>query len=261
MSGHRVEDEIDLMDLAAKGYRAFRKNIVLFIVLPLTGLGIALLISYSSSDKYSSSMMIETDLLTSNEANFIINELDETDSIPGISKKRDKELIDLKFEVAGSDQNVYIKVTAYVTNPRLFPYLEKIIVNYLNGTRPVYRMRQDRGQFYRNMIKEIDDELGSIEEIKKQTDAKTIAAYLSPSDLFAKTVELQEKRAQYEMNLRQISTVHVVKGFQSLAKDAKLKKPIVAIIGFIVGGLTALIIVFLKSFNNYYKSLDSPGGV
>lgn len=262
MSEQQNFEEIDIMALLAKGYASFKRHIILFILLPLAGLGIALALAFSSPEKFSSSMMIETDLLTPNEAKFIVKELEKSDSIPGIGTQSDKKIVDLSFDIPENESStnpaeVYLTITVTVKDPKIFPYLEQLFIDYLNGTDPVVRTRRKREVFYKNMIGKIDEEISSMERIKQQGDNKTIANYLSPADLYDKTVQLYEKRMGYEIQLQDLHSVRIVKGFQSLVKDARLAKPVVAIIGFIVGFLSVVVILFIKAFNKYYSSMTS----
>lgn len=262
MSRQQTSGEIDLMELLAKAYRVFLKNILLFIIIPLLCIGIALLLTYNAAKKFSSSMMVTTTLLTENEGRFIFEELGKSDSIPGLDRQNGINLVGLKFGIESAtgspEREVYLKITATVKDPALFPFLEGVVVNYLNNTRPVRRARESKELFYKNMIREIDSEIAGMNKIKEQTDTRSMAAYLSPSDLYAKTVELYEKRSDYELKLKDINTVHVVKGFQSLVKDVNLSKSLAVIIGFLAGTMLALFIVFIRYFTGYYKSMDTP---
>lgn len=264
MSQLQNSDEIDLMELLARGYASFKRNIFLFILIPLAGAGIALGFSYTSKEKFSSSMMVETELLTPNEAKFIVEELKKTDSIPGL-KRYTSELLGLRFQVEDNEtsggKEVYLRITATVTTPAIFPSLEEVLIRYLNDTRPVRRNRTVREAFLKSMITEIDEEIAAMDKIKQQTDTRTMSNYVAPADLYAKTVEIYEQRNEFEMELKEIQSVHIVKGFQSLVKDARMSKAMLAIIGFIIGFLVVVVIMFVRYFNNFYKSRKQAGAL
>ncbi|HEY9044586.1 MAG TPA: hypothetical protein VIN08_01760 [Ohtaekwangia sp.] len=262
MTQKTSSDEIDLMELLAKLYRTVKRNILIFIILPAIGVIIALWLAYNSSDKFSSSMMITTNLLSANEARFIFDELGRADSIPGLTKDEENKLLVMNFEVQQDNidekeaiRNIYVKATAVVTDPSIFPALEKTIVGYLNSVDPLVETRRDRELFYKQMIQKIDSEIASMDQIKKQTDSRVMASYIDPSDLYAKTVELFKERTENEIQLRDIETVHVTKGFGTLMKDAKLPKILVALSGFGVGLLLAIVLMFVKFFNDYNRAL------
>ncbi|WP_333820777.1 hypothetical protein [Ohtaekwangia sp.] len=262
MTQKTSSDEIDLMELLAKGYRAIKQNLLLFTVLPIIGVIVALWLGYNSSDKFSSSMMITTDLLSATEARFIFDELGKADSLPGLSREEAHKLLVLNFEVQQDNiesrdalRNIYVKATAIVTDPSIFPALEKTIVNYINTVGPVVKTRNSRELFYKEMIKKIDGEIASMDQIKKQTDSRAMASYIDPSDMFSKTVELFKERTDNEIRLHDIETVHITKGFGTLMKDAKLPKILVGLAGFGVGMLLAIVLMFIKFFNDYNRAL------
>lgn len=254
-------DEIDLMELLARIYRAIKRNRLIFGILPLSGVIFALSLAYNSSDKFSSSMMITTDLLSENEAKFIFDELEKADSIPGLSSEEERKLLGLSFEVEQTEQNevidvskrVYLKVTAVVSDPTMFPSLEKTIVKYINSVDPVERNRKNQDFFYRQMITRIDSEIAAMDQVKQKTE--TMASYVDPSELYAKTVELFKVRTESEIKLKSISTVQVTKGFGSLIKDARLSKILVVGIGFALGFFIAILLLFIKFFNDYNRAL------
>jgi tetrahydromethanopterin S-methyltransferase subunit F len=246
------------MELLARVYRAIKRNLLLFTVLPVTGVIFTLSLAYNSSDKFSSSMMITTDLLSEQEAKFIFDELEKADSIPGLSSEERKKLLGLNFEVAQGEQNdkskrVYLKVTAIVTDPTIFPSLEKTVVLYINSVDPVVRSRKDQELFYKQMIAKIDNEIAAMDQVKQKTDA--MASYVDPSELYAKTVELFRIRTESEIKLKNINTVHVAKGFGSLIKDARLSKMLAAAIGLALGFVIAILLLFIKFFNDYNRAL------
>jgi hypothetical protein len=252
-------DEIDLLELLAKGYRTLKKNILLFILCPAIGLAAGILVASFSEDKFSSSMMVSTNLLTENEAQFIFKELEKADSIPGLNASQFIDLLSLSFDVEkneriAEDKIVYLKITANVRDPKLFPALEKVLVNYLNNAEPVIRHRNQQETYYNDLIKKIDEEIAAMDEIKKQTNSREMATYVAPSDLFASSVDIYKLRAESELRLKEVQAVHLVKGFGSLIKDAKMSKTLAAIIGIVVGGLLAVVIVFIRFFNQYYST-------
>jgi hypothetical protein len=261
MTQKTQSDEIDLMELLARVYRAIKHNLLIFTILPIAGMIFTISMAYNSDDKFSSSMMITTDLLSINEAKFIFDELEKADSIPGLSSEERENLFALNFDVEqGEQQNdkaktVNLKVTAIVKDPKTFPSLEKEIVQYLNSVDPVIRNRRDQQIYYKQMIEKIDSEIAFMDQIKKQTDSKSMASYVDPSDLYAKTVDLFKIRTESEIKLNNIQSVHVAKGFGSLIKDAKTPKLIVAIVGFVGGLVIATLLLFIKFFNDYNKAL------
>jgi uncharacterized protein YacL len=103
------------------------------------------------------------------------------------------------------------------------------------------------------MIAKIDNEIAAMDQVKQKTDA--MASYVDPSELYAKTVELFRIRTESEIKLKNINTVHVAKGFGSLIKDARLSKMLAAAIGLALGFVIAILLLFIKFFNDYNRAL------
>jgi outer membrane lipopolysaccharide assembly protein LptE/RlpB len=256
MTTNTSTDEIDLLKLIMDGYRTLRKNLALLIVCSLLGILTAVALIYLAKNKYSSSMMITTDLLSQSEAEFIFNELDRTDSVPGLNKHQGRSIKNLSFSVEDNpeDKTVYLKVNAEVITAEIYPVLEDVILDYLNKTNPVVRNRKERTMIYNEMLKKIDEEIAGMEAVKKQTDTKAFASFISPADLYTKTVELYQKRTEIKAGLEHIQSIHLVKGFGSLMKETKMAMHIAGFIGFVSGIFLALIIIFIRFLDNYSKA-------
>jgi hypothetical protein len=103
------------------------------------------------------------------------------------------------------------------------------------------------------MIAKIDGEIAAMDQVKQKTEA--MASYVDPSELYAKTVELFRIRTESEIKLKSISTVQVTKGFGSLIKDARMSKVVVAAAGLALGFFIAILLLFIKFFNDYNRAL------
>jgi hypothetical protein len=256
-------DEIDLMELLARGYRGIKNNILLFITLPLAGISIALLIFYITGESYASSMMVTTDLISASESKFISEELDnestmlgltldEAKKVKSITFKIEKEAPPLtKLEIREYREYVFFAITAEVSDPAIFPILEKKILVYLDSLEPVIEKREREKSLNLRMIEKIDQEIAMMDNIKTHVDSKVITSSTDPSNLFAKAVELFQDRTEREIRLKEIESVHLTKGFSSLIKDAKIAKSVYVAIGFVGGMVVFVLIMFVRFFNRY----------
>jgi hypothetical protein len=264
-----LPDEIDLMELLAKAYRSIKRHLILFITLPLGGAAVALLISFNGTDKYSSSMMLSTDLISKNEAEFIVKELEAADSImPGLTHEEAQRLLNLRFtveskiekipmtkDVAVDREVVFLKITAEVTDPSIYPSLERKLMRYMNSIDPVVQNRKRQEFIHKKMIAKLDSEIVILDGIRKQSDSRAMAGYMNPASLFSKTIELYEDRTNREMRLEDLGSVRLTKGFGSLMKDSRLSRPVVGALGFFAGLVAFILIMFVQSFNKYNSSL------
>lgn len=260
MTENKSTDEIDLMELFVNGYGALKKNLLLFILFPLAGVGIALLIAFNSKDKFASTMMVSTKLLTHTEAKFIVEQLAQADSIPGLSEDIRSKIVSLRFNVENQvdpEGEVYFRLNAEVRNPSVFQDIQTVCTAYINDSEPVKRNREDQILKNKELIQKINQEIAAMELVKEQSDSRAMATYINPSALYSKTIELYEQRIGYEIALQRIKSLNIVKGFDSLIKDARISKVIAAAIGGICGLLIVVTILFLQYFNAYMQKLHA----
>ena len=253
--------EINLLELGARFLDALRKNLILTILLPLAGLIAAFLFSYQSKNAFQSGMLIETSLLSERECEFLFNELNKVDDeFPGITPEIATHIKKLRYEVikangtTPSDGNVYLQVTAVVSQKNILPPLEGLSVKFINESEPVIRHRREREQFYSAMIMKINTEIAAMETVKNNVDSHAQANFLDPSELYKATVALYKEKTEYEIKLEESGSIHLVKGFESLTIDAKLNKIIVALIGLLLGFVILSLLLFVKFFIGYYNT-------
>lgn len=253
--------EINLLELLAKFYLVLKNNKLLTILLPVLGLLTGVVASNFTKEVVKSSMMVETDLISEDESKFLMEQLNKADSIQGLSKEQERKIGGIEYEVKKGERiedsvPVYIKISTVTGDKAILPVLQKALVNYLNQTEPIERNRTDREHFYHEMITRIDEELAGLTGVKKEINDKTKATFLEPADLFASSVELYDKRTKYEIALESIKSVHVVKNFGSLVKNAKWSKTLYALVGFVAGIFTLFAVLFLRFFHHYSAQIE-----
>jgi hypothetical protein len=260
-------NEINLMDVLARFYATLKRNLILTLLLPILGLLTGIAISYNSRDLFESSLLIETSLLTQSECKFLFEQLNKVGIIPGLTPEDDAKVQGFNYEVTKDEEvqrtnnsevslnekTIYLQITARVHDESVFPALQKAVVTFVNESPAVTRHRHDRQKFYDGMIGRINTELVGMEEIKKEINTRTQATYLNPSDLYAQSVALYKEKTKYEIEREAITSVHLLKGFDSLTVDAKMNTTLFAIIGFIVGLLILLLVLFIQYFSLYYR--------
>lgn len=267
-----TQDEIDLMELLARFYAALKKNIVLAILLPLAGLIIAFVITRIPSVRIVSRMLVETDLLSRQEGDFLMKQLETADTLPGLEPSLRMKILKVSHEIESSEPPrssdqfdgiekpiVYITIVATVNDRNVLPELQKAIVSYLNLSEPFVKERNNRKKFLTELLSKIDTELESLQQFKTETANVTKGSYINPSDLFAKSVDLYGKKVRYELRLKSNLDVRIVQGLTSASMDARISKKYALALGFFVGLILLLIIMFIKFFNNYYRQHYKAG--
>ncbi len=254
--------EADLMHLLAMLIRTLKANKFLTIVFPIIGMLGGYIASSLTTSTVQASMMVSTDLISEAESTFLFDQLGKADSIQGLTKEQEKQVFRINYEVLKGEQDInkstpiYFKITTVISDKKVLPVLQNAIVNYLNNSAPVKRHREKKEKLCMDMIHKIDGELAALQQVEKEVNDKTKATFLDPSGLFEKSVELNEKKVQYELAYKDAQTIHIVKGFGSLTKLAKLPSALYVIVGFFVGVIALMLVIFLKSFGKYYNNFE-----
>ena len=252
-------DDIDLMELLANWFHILRKNLLLAIVVPLAGVIGGVIYHTSTSDVWESSIMMETSLMSVQEAEFLFDQLRNVKPLPGLTLDQQKKVRKLTFKVVPehsqisslNEQSIYFKITARVVTKEMFPILEKALLDIVNAAPPVVRHRTERQLYYNEVIKRIETEIGAMEEVKSNVSGKTQATFLNPSQLYAQTVELFREKMSLEIRKKEIESVHLVKQFDTLSFEGKPSLPVLIILGFVLGVVMLSIAIFLRQFYEY----------
>jgi hypothetical protein len=251
--------EIDLMEDLARFFSYFKENILLAILFPLAGAAIGFFVCSNTEDKIESSMMVVTNLLTQAECDFLLTELEKSDTLQGVSPEQRAGLALITHKIISQPENsqstpsVHIIITIQVLHHELLHVFEKSIVTYLEASRPAIRKKYEFHRFYTEMIAAIDRELASMQQFKVLNAPKTTANLLNPSALYVETVNLTEKKINYELRMKNSNIFQLIQGFDAVSRNAKLPLTVYILIGFSVGILALLPVLFIKYFRRYYK--------
>jgi hypothetical protein len=253
-------EEINLVDLIARMIRTLRKNIHLTILFPAAGLIIGIAAFIASPPVYQSTLLIETSLLTENECNALLSQEQLISRIQGLSEEQRGSIRNISFktirnvsdkvQVPLTEGSIYVAITVEIFNEGDLPNIEKAIVDFLNNSPAVVRHRNDRSQFYDQMISRIETELSRLEEVKKEVGGKTQATFLNPSDLYSSTVDLFKERTEYLIKREEIKSVHVIYGFD-VTTSAKRSLLVASAAGFSIGCIVLAAVLVVRYFSRY----------
>jgi hypothetical protein len=264
MESKTSNQEVDLLEVLAKFYSYLRENILLTILFPLAGAIIGFSVFATTADKVESSMMVVTNLLTHPECDFLLSELEKADTLQGVSPEQRAGLVFISHEIIPDPDfkgvkdpqnapNVHIKITIQVLRHELLSVFEQSIITYLEASRPAIRKKYEFNKFYTEMIAGIDRELASLQQLKVQSDPKSLANSFHPSDLYVQTVNLTEKRVSYELRLKNSNIFQLVQGFDALSRSTKLSVIAYILVGLGMGIAVLLPVLFMNYFWRYYK--------
>lgn len=258
-----ASEEINLLELLASFLATLKKNLLITVLLPTLGVITGLLVSYSSSDRFESSMLIETSLLSENECRFLLHQLEKTESVPGLTPEEKKSLIDFSFNVYQNpgdelkEKGVFIEIHAIVKNEDTFQPLQQALLNLIEKHPSVPRHRSERAKYYDEMIVKIEEEIRSMETVKKQISANVQATYLNPAELYASSVNLQKEKIQYEIRRDQAKTVHLVKAFETLSTELKPSLLFGGLAGFVIGCALLCVVLFALFLSRYLSVYET----
>lgn len=254
--------EINFLEMLARLYGMLKRNWLLAIILPTLGIVIGYGRYSLTKNRLKSNMMISTRLITEDESNFLFDELGKGDSILGLTKD---QVSQIKFSVKEGKKNdseldklnnappVYFKITATIQDTSTLPVIQKAVINYLNNTAPIKRHREQRRKLYTLMVSKIDQELAALGEVEKEVNNQTKATFLDPSTLFGRSVDLYRERLNYELGLKDIESVQVVKGFGSPSRPSKIMH---MLIGLLAGIVLLAMAIFVRYFRSYYDQFE-----
>jgi len=262
-----VDGEIDLMELLARFYAAIKRNIWAAILFPVIGAAIGFWASKAQSDLWSSSMLVETTLLTDRECKFLVEELEKVGEIPGLSNEMRTHIKSVTFTVIPGEplaadesryeKSVYLQVTIEVDDESILPMLNDVMLRFINVSHPVQRHRKERTSFYSDMIAKLDQEIAAMDEVKKKVGTGTQATYLNPSELYSETVALHKERLTYKLRRDEVDGVHLVKGFDQLMVKERQPGLLYIILGAVVGIVMFFVFLFVRFFFSYYHQNES----
>jgi hypothetical protein len=244
--------------LLARFYGYLKENWILTVLLPLVGVVLGLTLYLVTPYKIQSTMMVVSEVLTETECDYLMRQLELTDSLNPLSTGQFKEKVKLRHSIKRDtwSKAAYIEMTIRVRDGSLLEPVQNTILTFLEASETARRKVADSKEYHMQMMVEIDRELKSIEEVKNQFDNKTKATFLNPSDLFRTSVDLQEKKVNLQIKLKDIRAFRPVQGSMAMSKKIKLPAPLMAAIGFIGGCVVLLMVLFVKFFLGYYREYN-----
>lgn len=256
--------ETSLLEILAGFFVILRKNRALSIALPLMGLLAGVLYYARSSDLWESSILIKTSLLTPQEGEFLLAQIERAKVVPGLSADQQKQIKHVTYslitETEGTgfdDRSIYLQATARVYQKEVFRVLENALVNLIETSPSVRRHRDGRKQYYDQLISKIDEEISAMAQVKSQVAREAQATYLNPSLLYTQTVDLFREKLSLQLKKQEIESIHLVKSFDSLSFDRKVPLLILMIVGIVAGMLLLSVVLFLKFFVSYFRGYQS----
>ena len=242
MEHRNTNNEIDLLEGLANSYLYIVKN--KFIITGCLLIGVLsgfMLYKLTNTSTWKATMMVSTVLMAPQEGDFVVKEM-SVDQLNGIGSRNHRINLVPSVTYDKDTQTLFVKFAVTADSKEIFSALQSALIDYLNKCEPLVRKKEERRLYYQDLIKMIDHELELLEKAKIN--------YPGISDYYKNSVELYNKKAEYQHLLEVAKPVQLVKGFDPQEFP---KKMIYLIIGMISGLFLSIIIMFLKFFIPYYK--------
>ena len=256
--------EIDLLKLLVKVIDFVWSNLFLTIFLPVAGALVGWGFSHILENRSESEMMLVTQHLTEPQCEFLLAQLEKTDSFPELTEDQRGGLIKLQHKVISEPRSysffsppgpykTHVEITLGVKHLGLRKPFENSIIKYLETSQPAIKKKEELAEFYQIMIAELDQELLALQELKKQILTQTKLGD-DVVELYTRSVELKEKKIRFEQEAKSIEIFQIVKGFDGMNKPKKASPMQFSLLGAGAGFALLVFLSFLKFFAEYYRN-------
>lgn len=237
ISERQISEEIDVVGLLAKGVMAIRNNFKTLLLAFLIGAAGGLIFYKVYPKRYSSRMVIQSDILTEAFVASIAKNLGQL-LIEGNSREVSKKLgitpteasnifsidienINSKKEKPEELPNAFL-VTVEVFDNAVLPKLQKSIISFLSNNEYVKVREKQHRDYYKGMIAKVDKEMNSLDSMKRTLfthKAKSFDVLLmDPTNIYRMAVELSKEKIGYQNKLELVNSVQLVEGFTTYDK-------------------------------------------
>lgn len=255
---NKSSDEIDLQELAIRILRYLYSHSRFIAFSCLGGTLLGLVAWLTLPPVYQSKMIVMSDILTKSYSDRITESLDkligegnyallgvrlnlsedEVRQVSGIKiesiKKEEKDI---------KEESTIFIITVDTKNQELLPKLQEGIINLLRNNEFVKIRVKQREFFYKTLIEKLDDEINSLDSLKKKLfDGKPIYGkgpemlLVDPTNIYSKIIELNRQRIDYVNALELSNSIQLVEGFTSFKKPKSPRGSVALLLG-LFGGL------------------------
>jgi hypothetical protein len=276
MENAKNRDEIDLMELFLKGVNVIRANFWLVVVFFCIGLVLGFIFYSTSTRIYEAKMVIASGILTSSYSKNLIEKLNThrrennqaamkallnvSDEVVQKFSYADIDPLSKADELKETDRFI---ITARVLDRKIFPELQKGLVQYLENNEFVKIRVEQNKNYYQQMLAKIDSEIKDMEEFKQRIingqffqSAKGNVMF-DPTTVNSKILELTKERINLQNSLALANSVQVIEGFTPFERPVSPKLSISLASGAVLGVVGASIVLFIKTIRRLLKFVDA----
>jgi len=266
-------DEIDLKDLLKKIIRALERGTKTVILSVVLGAVLGLAYFFYSTTKYSSSMVISSDILVLSNIQALFEPfedlIEDGDTLvlaerlnvdPADAAKLKKLEVE---EVFDGENPSYCEIIATVTDNSVLPQLQDGILAFLENNEFVKRRVAIREAKYNVLIDKIDKDIRGIDSLKTRVQGNSLFGssssgsnilMMEPANLFRVSLEMAEKRQDLLGQLDLNESIELFRGFTPSSKPSSPSWIICLVTGLAGGLIIGFAILFFKEMDRYVRS-------
>lgn len=233
-------DEIDVLGLLAKCVVSIRNNFKVLLLAFLLGTLAGTVFYMTFPKRYSSRLIIQSDILTEAFASSLFDDLDnllqesnsqEASKKLGLTKDEASKIFSIEIESikkerkekSGELANAFT-VKVQVFDNSILPKLQQGIISFLSNSEYVKIREEQRRSYYEGMIAKVDKELRSLDSMKQilfSRSTKTFGVMLiDPANIHRMALALNKEKFGFQNKLGLVNSVQVVNGFTAYANPS-----------------------------------------
>jgi len=275
MGGNHSE-EIDLLDVAAKTYRAIRNNLVFVVGLPILGVAIGFLNVKSAPKHFESKMVVYSEILTYPVAGELIETLDELihddpallSRKLGLSENQGSKIREISISPVGEVAPTfpidikYLRIKVLVDDQNLLDTLQGALLEYFEQNHFVKIRVDQRKAYYLQLIRDLDQELQSLETLKQNNYSGNFIerakgnVMFDPTTVNSKIIALKEDRIIYSNNLELVNSVQIVEGLTENNHLVSEPRKFTMVSCGLIGLILAFLVIGSRALYDAIKNLN-----
>lgn len=254
--------DLDVVRLISRMAWAIRSNLLLIVILTSIGILVGLGISLMVKKQYESRMLLSSEVLPYPNLEGILETIDDLlkernyeelkkrlqlDSaiLASINSLETELLVENESEQVNDVRIEYVSVKVRTLDTKALAPFQKALINYLHSNDYVKARVQQKKDFYVTLIKEVNKEIQSLEELKQNISSGTFFEVakgniiFDPTTVNSKILDLAKTKIEYENSLKLVESIHVIEGFAPYKKPVTGRKLQSIFLGAIGGLLLA----------------------
>jgi len=270
-------DEIDLRELFLKVVFTVRRNFIPILSFFIVGTALGFTYGMLGTKVYESKMMVTSYILADSYNDKLgenLNDIIDEGNIELIARKLSlstpeaENISSIEIESAQKekaqkdDEKRWFLITVRVLDLDVLPNLQNGIVGYLENNDFVKVRVQQKKDYYNKIIKEIDEEIQSLEGFKNKIyDGNFLEStkgnvVFDPTEINTKIIELSEDKFKYESELVLVNSVQIVEGFTKFNKPVRPNKAISLVAGATLGLFFVGMLIAFKSIRKVVRMAE-----